>query len=152
MEVGPALRITSLDLLRVSLDEPTASLLDGGESGAEPSPCDPVTTVAATGEDAADPPVRKCAELPGVGFRVLDVRKLHRRPVLAPADTVISVINEDLVDGAVADVGLLGVAIPSRGVALADALGVETHAPAPAPDPVVGLHQPGEVVPGGGRK
>ena len=33
-------------------------------------------------------------------------------------------------------------------MALADALWVETHAPAAAPDPVVSLHQTGEVVPG----
>src|ERR1700744_1028267 len=50
--------------------------------------------------------------------------------------------------GPVADVGLLGQPVPGHGVALADALGVETHAPAPAPDPVVGLHQTGKIVPG----
>ena len=48
--------------------------------------------------------------------------------------------------------GLLGVAVPGRCVALADALRVETHAPAAAPNPVVGLHEPGEVIPCVGRK
>ena len=140
MEVSTALRATPFDLFRVSLDEPTASLFDGGESGAEASPCHPMATVPAAGEDAADPPVRRLARLLGVGRRVLDGRELQWRPVLAPADTVIAVIDKDLVGGSVADVGLLGVAVPGRGVALADALGVETHAPAAAPYPVVGLH------------
>jgi hypothetical protein len=111
MEVSTALRCTSFDLFRVSLDEPTASLFDGGESGAEASPCDPMATVAAAGEDAADPPVGHLGLLLGVGLRVVYVRELHGRTVLAPADTVIAVINEDLLDCAVADVGLLGVAV-----------------------------------------
>ena len=111
MEVGTALRATPFDLFRVSLHEPTASLLDGGESGAQTSPCHPMATVPAAGEDAADPPVRRLARLLGVGLRVLDVRKLQWRPVLAPADTVIAVINKDLVGCAVAYVGLLGVAV-----------------------------------------
>jgi hypothetical protein len=55
MEVGAALRLTLFDLLRVSLDEPTSSLLDGGENGAEAGPGHPTATVAAAGEDTADP-------------------------------------------------------------------------------------------------
>jgi hypothetical protein len=43
---------------------------------------------------------------------------------------------------------LLCQTVPSNGMALADALWVETHAPAAAPDPVVSLHQMGKVVPG----
>ena len=89
-------------------------------SGAGASPCDSLATVPTTGEDAADPPVRRLAQLLGVGLRVFDVRKL-RRPVLAPADTVIAIINKGLLDCAVADAGLLGVAVLGRGVALADA-------------------------------
>ena len=112
--VGTALRVTPFDLFRVSLDQPTASLLDGDESGAEASSCNPMATVPAAGEDAADPPVRRLAQILGVGVRVPDVRKLRRRPVLAPAGTVIAVINEDLVDCAVANVGLLGIAVLGR--------------------------------------
>ena len=59
------LRITPFDLFGVGLDEATASLLDGGESGTEASPCDPMTTVPTAGEDAADPPVRGLAQLLG---------------------------------------------------------------------------------------
>ena len=80
--------------------------------------------------------------------RVVDVRKLRRGPVLAPADAFISVVNENLVHRPVADVSLLCQTISRSRVALADALGVETHAPAATPDAVVSLHQTGEVVPG----
>jgi hypothetical protein len=41
---------------------------------------------------------------------------------------------------------LLCQTVPRNGMALADALWVETHAPAAAPDPVVSLHQTGKVV------
>ena len=74
-------------------------------AGGRHSPCDSLATVPTTGEDAADPPVRRLAQLLGVGLRVFDVRKL-RRPVLAPADTVIAIVNKGLLDCAVADSGI----------------------------------------------
>ena len=64
-----------------------------------------------------------------------------------PADALIAVVNQNLVHRSVSNVRLLCQTVPSDGMALADALWVETHAPAASPDPVVSLHQMGEVVP-----
>ena len=146
MEVGTALRGALLDLLGVGLDEPTSSIVDGGQRGAERRPRNPTAPVPASGEDATDPPVGQLAQAVGIGFRVVDVRKLDRRPVLAPADAFTAVVNENLVHRSVANVGLLCQTVPRNGMALADALRVETHAPAAAPDPVVSLHQTGKLV------
>src|SRR5271170_4198858 len=148
MEIGTALRGPPLDLLRVGLDEPAPGIVDGGQCGADSRPRNPAAPVPASSKDATDPPVGQLAQPLDIGFRVVDVRELGRRPVLAPANAFIAVVNEDLVHRSVAGVGLLGQTVPGNGMALADALWVETHAPAAAPDPVVGLHQTGKVVPG----
>ncbi len=152
MEIGTALRDAPLDLLGVGLDEPASSIVDGGQRGAEGRTDNPTAPVPASSEDATDPPVGQLAQVLGIGFRVVDVRKLRRRPVLAPADAFIAVIDENLVHRSVANVGLLCQTVPGDGMALADALWVETHAPAAAPDAVVSLHQTGKVVPGVGTE
>ena len=113
----------------------------------EGRPRNPVAPVPASGEDATDPPVGHLVQALGIGFRVVDVWKLHRRSVLAPADAFIAVVNQNLVHRSVSNVRLLCQTVPSNGMALAHALWVETHAPAAAPDPVVSLHQMGKVVP-----
>jgi len=148
MEIGTALRGTPLGLLWVGLDEPTSSVLDGGQCCADGRPRNTTTPVPASSEDATDPPVGHLTQALGIGFRVFDVRKLHRRPVLAPADAFIAVVNENLVHRSVANVGLLCQTVPRNGMALADALWVETHAPTAAPDPIVSLNQMGKVAPG----
>ena len=122
MEVGTALRGSPLDLLGVGLDEPTSRIVDGGQRGAEGRPRNPTAPVPASSEDATDPPVGHLAQALGIGFRVVDVRQLGRRPVLAPADAFIAVVNENLVHGSIANVGLLCHTVPRHGVALADAL------------------------------
>src|SRR6202042_1360500 len=104
MEIGTALRGAPLDLLGVGLDEPTASIVDGGQHGAKSRPRNPTASVPASSEDATDPPVGHLAQVLGISFRVVDVRKLHRRPVLAPPDTFIAVVNENLVHRSVANV------------------------------------------------
>src|ERR1700761_810611 len=148
VEIGAALRGAPFDLLGVGLDEAAPSRADGGQHGTESRPRDPTAPVLASGEDAADPPVGQLVQALGVGLRVFDVRKLRRRPVLTPADAFIAVVDQNLVHRPVANVGLLGPAVPGNGMAPADPLGMKTHAPAAAPDTVVGLHQPGKVVPG----
>src|ERR1035437_4170007 len=143
MEIGTALRGAPLGLLGVGLDEPTSSVLDGGQCGADARPRNPTTPVPGSGEDATDPPVGHLNQALGIGLRVVDVRKLRRRSVLAPADAFIAVVNENLVHCSVANVGLLCQAVPRNGMALADALWMETHTPAAAPDTIVSHHQMG---------
>ena len=77
-------------------------------------PGDPLAAVSAAGEDAADPPVGQLGQLGRVGLGVLDRRHLGRRPVLAPADAGVTVVDEHLVHRARPHVGLLGVAVPAR--------------------------------------
>src|ERR1700722_6329715 len=125
MKVGTTLRGALLDLLGVGLDEPTPGVVDGGYSRAERGARHPTASMAASGEDAPDPPVGHLAQVLRIGFRVVDVRKLHRRPVLAPTDAFIAVVNENLVHRSFANVGLLCQSDSRRGVALADALWVE---------------------------
>ena len=55
MEIGTALRGAPLDLLGVGLDDPTSSIVDGGQRRAEGSPRNPVAPVPASGEDATYP-------------------------------------------------------------------------------------------------
>ena len=55
MEIGAALRGAPLDLLRIGLDDPTSSIVDGGQRRAKGSPRDPVASVPASGEDATYP-------------------------------------------------------------------------------------------------
>jgi len=108
---------------------------------------DPLASVRLVGEDAADPPVRQAAEVLGVGLGVLYVGQLRRGPVLAPAHAPVARVDEHLVDGSPLDVGPLGVAV-GGGVLPGESLGVEAHAPTPAPDAVVRLDERGEVAPG----
>jgi hypothetical protein len=154
----PVLRLEALDedktvvqgmeYLQSDLDESAAGFFDGGESSAHGGPGNTAAPVALAGKDASDPPVGRFPQLLGVGLRILDVRKLSWRSVLTPADALVSVIDENLMDSPVAHVGLFGLTIPRGGMAGADTLRVEAHAPAAAPDPVVRIHEVGEIVPG----
>ena len=53
-----------------------------------------LATVLGVGEDAADPPVRRIAGPSLVGTPVLDSGKFRRRAELAPADAVVTVVDE----------------------------------------------------------
>src|SRR6476469_7784644 len=150
VEVRTALRLAVVDLLRVRLDGPAAGAPDLLEDRRHRGPGDASPAVLAAGEDAADAPARELVELLLVGRGVLDVRQLVGRPELAPADAPVTVVDEDLVDGLLPGVALLGLAVVLP--AAAEPFGVEADAPAAAPDPVVGLDELGEVVPGLGRQ
>ncbi len=98
-------------------------------------------------------PIRHCGSslrVALVGLEVLDVGQLVGCAELAPADRLVAVVDQHLVDRARAGVLLLGRPVVLRGAT--QPLRVEAHAPAPAPHPVVGLDERGEVVPGVGRQ
>src|SRR5262249_55942530 len=99
-------------------------------------------------EDATDPPVRRVLRLLLVRPSILDVGDLRRCSELAPADTTIAVVHENLMDRPTPDVPALGVPVPLDGVPLAHTLRVNSHAPPATPPPVVAPDQRGEAVPG----
>ena len=78
-----------------------------------------------------------------VGALVLDVGEFRRRAELAPADAVVTVVDEHLVDRSARHVPTLRLPVSFPGVPGTDALRVETHAPATTPHAVVGLDERG---------
>ena len=62
VKVRTALRWALFDLLGIRLDDPTSSIADGGQRGPDSRSCDATSPVAASSEDAADPPVGQFAE------------------------------------------------------------------------------------------
>src|ERR1022692_2378464 len=83
----------------------------------------------------------------GVGGAVLDPRQLPGRAELAPAQAVVAVEDERRVCRPRTHAGQLAVTVQLRRGVLADTLGMKSHAPAAAEDPVVALYQRGECRP-----
>src|SRR4051794_14194578 len=127
MEVRTSLRGAALDLLRVGLDGAPTGGAYGIQDTGDRSPGNTATSVSLAGKDAADAPIRQLDQLPVVGARVLDVGHLSRRSVLAPADALIPVIDQDLMHRPGAHVRPLG--SPVVGCGAAQPFTVEPHAP-----------------------
>jgi len=100
---------------------------------------DTSTTMTATGEDAADSPVRQLRELLGVGPRVLDVWELRRGAVLAPADALVAVVDEDLVHRSILHVSLFERPVALHSASFGESFRMEADAPATTPDATVRL-------------
>src|SRR6202042_1765435 len=81
-----------------------------------------------------------------IGLGVLDGRHLGEWSELAPADAALTVVDEHLVDGSARHMPALQ--LPVSFAPVADALRVESNAPATTPDAVVSLDERSEVVPG----
>src|ERR1700722_8565444 len=152
MQVGATLRVTSSHLLRVGLDQASASLGYRGQHRGNSGPRHAFAAEPGAGKQAADPPVGQLGETLFIGPGVLDASHLGRWPVLAPAGAATVTVDEHLVDGAVVHMSSFGLAVACRGAVLADSPGMKADTPAATPDTVVRLDQCGEVIPGTGRE
>ena len=131
-------------VLGVSLHGSPAKSGDQVQRAGERGGSHALTPVSLADVTARDPPVRwgRLAFL--VGGAALDPRQLPGRAELAPAQAVAAVEDERRMCRSRTHAGQLAVTVQLRRGVLADALGMESHAPAAAEDAVVVLHQRGE--------
>jgi hypothetical protein len=88
-----------------------------------------------------------------IGAPALDAREFFRGAGLAPSDAAGTVVNESRVGQTIADQAFLFRAvIPHSRVGPTRAFGMESHAPAAAPDAVVPFDKPGEIRPSAGTQ
>src|SRR5215469_709902 len=146
MQIGATLRRPLLGLLWIGLDDTAASPLDLVECRRDRGGGDAPAAVLRVGEDAADPPVRQLSQALFVGLGVFDGSHFGRWSELAPADAALTVVDEHLVDRSAHHMPTLQ--LPVCFAPVADALRVESNAPATTPDAVVSLDERSEVVPG----
>jgi len=111
---------------------------------------DALTAIGFVHEEAGDAPVGELLQTGRIGLAVLDARQLIGRAKLAPADAGIAVIDQGRMGATFADARLLIAAALLDAPCVWLALGMERHAPAAAPDPVMPLDQSGEGRPGRG--
>src|SRR5262245_14302147 len=135
-------------VLRIRLDHPAAGLCDQVQGSPKRHGGDALAPVVPVDEEAGEAVIGRLIEARGVLLQVVDVGKLSRRTVLAPADRDRTVEDHGRVSVACANQTLLDGAVPLRAFPLLGARGMEPRAPATAPHAIVFVRQPDEGVPG----